>query len=862
MRFPASLSLGATALAVAALLTACMDDADSERFDQSLGFYDVDASGAARAIRNDLRGTLGGMVQFAQSHVVDPAGNEGRNMPNVVSNRQALVLFTPQGAVSGPLYMVVKVDGAEKLTLPMKAPSAIDRSDFVDAYGRPNVLYTKRAWSVSLPWDVMHKGLSFVVRAADGREGELAADQISFAAPAHVTVWGIRLGMLTDPPVNADSQPMLSDPAVAATDYFQTLPIAQLTVASYEDVRLDKVMIGDGTIVSGASAVNGDVYSGDLREDVGKAQFSAGINLANYGVPSSRLNSQAIGQTTTQFVYHHAAGNYANGRVVHGLSGGSAIGTLYDSAGNEWSHEIGHHFGMGHYPGSVPDKADYFWSAHHADSGWGYMAHRKRFRSNLAFDSNVRDGLDVNGVPNKQSFKGLYSYNADAMAGGWVATERLFSRYTHYTGYTAQRMQGWLNRPWVDAGSASGYSQFDAANGKVVASTPAGRAAPTRAGVPVFTLLGGYDPVRRVGLMYGPARANFGHVFDKLAAPDPVADACWISVSYADGRTWQVALAATRLDGGLANKFHVNVAQSDQPTNASLNCRLSGVVSQLSTTTFPRGASSLAAAVVVGEQAGFDALAARELPDLQSGLLAVQASAEPLLDRRTQILLDSWRDKQSQLSVEAQAVIQRRDAWQGKVKALDLWMDLSGTDLDGLQADAVKGLRTRLRDNGWADAAGDAPKFVNVKGEGNQCLALKLGADNTLDSATLVVVPAAACAKVPEQGWLLDARGALRNGRFPAACLTLTPGNKVAMRACDTESVRQEWTWTSDYQLKSKVATNLSLDINRATLEVSPYSSHGGTNQQWRGLTPLSSPWLSFLSQGNVQRLYRVLPLY
>ncbi len=102
--------------------------------------------------------------------------------------------------------------------------------------------------------------------------------------------------------------------------------------------------------------------------------------------------------------------------------------TLYDSVGNEFSHEIGHHYGLGHYPGSQGENM--FWAAHHADSGWGYIAYRNKMRGNLAWHTrNLGDGK--NGVPN---FLKQYAYGWDAMSGG--ATNSSISRYTHYTGYS------------------------------------------------------------------------------------------------------------------------------------------------------------------------------------------------------------------------------------------------------------------------------------------------------------------------------------------------------------------------------------------------------------------------------------------
>src|SRR5690625_5400247 len=84
--------------------------------------------------------------------------------------------------------------------------------------------------------------------------------------------------------------------------------------------------------------------------------------------------SQHQPQLTQTVVSHHAQGEYSNGTQLHGLSGGNGMLTLIRSIGNEFSHEIGHHYGLGHYPGR--DGDDDFWTTHHHDSGWGYIAHR------------------------------------------------------------------------------------------------------------------------------------------------------------------------------------------------------------------------------------------------------------------------------------------------------------------------------------------------------------------------------------------------------------------------------------------------------------------------------------------------------
>lgn len=60
-----------------------------------LGFNDCESNGQLRLIRNDLLGNFNAMIQFAQSHVVDPKGNEAKKRPRLTSEKEALLLVTP-----------------------------------------------------------------------------------------------------------------------------------------------------------------------------------------------------------------------------------------------------------------------------------------------------------------------------------------------------------------------------------------------------------------------------------------------------------------------------------------------------------------------------------------------------------------------------------------------------------------------------------------------------------------------------------------------------------------------------------------------------------------------------------------------
>jgi hypothetical protein len=829
--------------------TSATQTQDFPNFAAALGFFDTTKDHQARAIRNDLDGQLAGMVQFVQSHSVNPSGNAANNLPTLVSSRDALLLFTPQGSSTGKFSVEVQADGVTKLRLPMAAPDQLPATDLVGGPGRPDVAYTKRAWSVVLPWAAVQPGMSLVFRDEAGRAGTLAADRIEMGAPAKLVVWGIRVGMLTTAPVNAGGQPMLSDPAVAATDYFQTIPVARLVAAGYEDLTLDRVMMADGTILTGASPGTGGVHNGDMRENVGKSQVSIGINLANYGVTSSVNGDQGVERTTAQIVYHHSAGHYANGRQVHGLSGGGAIATLYGSTGNEWSHELGHHFGLWHYPGA--NGTDYFWAAHHADSGWGYIGHRKRMRSNLALSSHERTGLPVNGVANPQSFAGQYSYLADAMSGGWSQTEYLLSRYTHYTGYTAKRIQDFVSRSWFDPDAPTGYSRWDATAGKVVNDAPKDRAAPTRFGVPVFTLLGAYDPNNGTAVMYPPARGNYGMVFDQLPAPDAAwATACWVDVKFASGSK-SIALHGDRVWSGAANKFHINIAQADKPQLASLLCRRDAVtIRRLAEVAFPQGLPDMPPPVVVGESAGYETLAARELPQLDAALQTLANDPQPVPDRSLQIWLDSWSDRQHQLSSKASEVALRIARTRDKAVSVDRWMSQNAAGLDARTPATVEAWRTQLASSGLLAGGTYADSFGLVRGLNDGCLALT---SKEAAAAKVVMVAKASCARVPEQLWLQDRRGALRSAALPGHCVSLM-GYSLALAPCNREAGAQLFRH-ADGLITSMSRPDLALDLNRGTGEITGYGAHGRANQQWRDLRRDGSSLLAYLSTENAQRL-------
>jgi len=819
----------------------------------ALGFYDTAADGQPRPVRNDLTGDFAGMLQFVQSHSVDPQGNEEKSMPRLTSEREALLLVTTQSAPK-QLRVQVMVDGALKGERVLNEPDKLPWADRTGADSRPDVVYSRRAWSAVLPWDWVRPGMSIRVIDDEGRRGERSAEAFDFAAPAELVVQSIRLGMLTDPPAG-DGHWFRARAAQAATEYFQTVPVARLLASYYEDVKLDRVMVGSGVIYETASAVNGDVYSGDMRENTGKSTFSTGINLANWGVTSAGMVSQQQPQLTQTAVAHHAAGNYANGVKNHGLSGGNGILTLYSSVGNEFSHEIGHHFGLGHFPGQNGDN--YFWAGHHHDSGWGYIAHRKRMRANLHWSRGKEAGMG--GMP---IYADAYSFGTDAMAGGHYASA--LSSYTHYTGYsTKNKIQPNLgSRAVWAADSPTGFRKWDASTRKMEVHQPTVPTSnqvwynsadgnylkPRLFGVQVFTILGGYDPVANSAVLYPALRGNWGQVFN-LPGPDDaaVAKQCWLNVDFAGGASQRIAVAPQRM-GSNANKLHVNLAQAERPLAATLQCRETAgdAPFDLAHVAIPQGLPDMPAPVVVGRDERFKALFNEERPKLQSALEAIASQPVLTLNGEARLLYESYADQPEGLSASAQQVLQRLQNQEARALRLNRWLDAYGAQLASSDAasDALDALLTTLQFN----ASPLLPARQSFTMNTGNCVRVEL-ADGVWKP---YVAAKAQCTGSAEEQWLVDASGRIRSAAQPSQCLSAT--NDISLSDCDTRRDTQSWDFSALPQLKHN---GRCVDLFQGFLtngrgKVVMYGCTGGANQKWFGLSLNDNALLPLLQNRNL----------
>lgn len=530
----------------------------------SIGSFSANASVAPLVFHqqndsvNSLSGSLKGQVKFAQTHTIDPANNSVQEMPRLVSLRDTLFMFIPHSDSKGTKYTLHITDkqGISHGPFTLFPPSALPASDKADKADstHPDVVYSDSAYSVMLPWDLVKPGMFISISDENGLNGQLT--DIDVGAENEVMIQNIRLGMLTEPAKTNE----LEGNSTLAADYFQKIPVSRLIVGNYSPLHLTKVVLSDGKVYDYQSDTNGDVYSGDMREDIAKSLISMGIDNANFGINDSAGSTQWQPAWFNIYAVHEACGFYQNGVVEHGLSGGNGMATLTQTTGNEFSHELGHAYGLGHYPGGG------MWSTHNQNSGWGWDSFNNRFIANFFWDKNgnvVSEGVTT--LP----FAGVYRFNTDAMAGGVPSSP--YSAYTLYTGYSQKRIQAGMEKTGViSAAAASGYLIWDEDKHEMVERNDPARSKPVKFGVPVTTLVGFYDPAKDVkGYIYPPMTSSYGYVYEPQVVNG---GQCWAEVTFADNHKQRYPLAGSRHNSARMNKFHFNVETASNPQSVSVNC--------------------------------------------------------------------------------------------------------------------------------------------------------------------------------------------------------------------------------------------------------------------------------------------------
>lgn len=310
------------------------------------------------------------------------------------------------------------------------------------------LIYAENTWSVEIPAGWIKPGI--VMRFDSGNlSGQL--DPIQVGGATELLINTIDIGMLTTP---RDAYAFAKD-SNAHREYFQTIPTARMIVSNYQSLHLSEVMLPNGTLLTDFDPSEGGWHAGTMRQSIGKELISLGINHANYGINCLEGEGEWTPYLAAQLTAHNSRGNYANGIVVHGGSGGGGIVTLDNSLGNEFSHEVGHNYGLWHFPGGFDGSVHR--AANEFNSTWGWDMNLStfipNFRSVIANQESCYE--DICQPP----FYGR-SFGFDPMAGGEPMTP--LNRFTLYTPYTAAITQEFLEGKMVFAAdSATGFRKWD-----------------------------------------------------------------------------------------------------------------------------------------------------------------------------------------------------------------------------------------------------------------------------------------------------------------------------------------------------------------------------------------------------------------
>lgn len=316
------------------------------------------------------------------------------------------------------------------------------------------LIYAEDTWSVELPAEWIRPGITMRFDVGN-LSGQL--NNIPVGAPGELLINTIDIGMLTVP---RDQYAFAKDPS-AHREYFQTIPASRMIVGQYQSLYLSEVMLPDGTVLKDFDPSTGGAHVGTMRQRIGKELISLGINNANYGINSSEGEGEGSPFLAAQLTAHNSCGKYANGIIVHGLSGGGGVVTLDKSLGNEFSHEVGHNYGLGHYPGGFNGSVHR--AADQLNSTWGMDMDVGKFIPNFMPIPTDKD-ICYDGQC-QSPFYGR-SFGADAMAGGAPMSQS--NRFTLYTPFSATTIQSFMESKIIfSADSVTGFRQWDPVTGSM-----------------------------------------------------------------------------------------------------------------------------------------------------------------------------------------------------------------------------------------------------------------------------------------------------------------------------------------------------------------------------------------------------------
>ena len=405
-----------------------------------------------RTLGNDLVGELKGSVLFAQVSVLPSRSSPiaGDVQPRLTGLRDTLVMLKPISSIDPAAGIRLSVgDFTLSMTPPEQLPPIAERDSDAE-YGR--IVYGENFWSAVIPWQHVLADMDLVFKAGASTGTFAGAD---VGAPGEMLVNTIDIGMLTP-----NRRKFIDDFATELhREYFQTLPCSRLIVNQYEPMHFQFIEMADGTLYLDRSADKGDWHSGDLRQRIAKELVCLGINNASQGIhssPGSGENGLNKHMVIALLTAHSSVGNYSNGVVIHGGSGGGGMVTLDYVATNELSHEFGHHYGLSHHPGGFAGSVHR--AAPGTNSSWGWDSEKNVFVPNFLKHRNDEETCE--GGTCEPPFHG-HPFGRDSMSSGYAHYPSV-NRYTQFTPWSLKTIQGYLeNNAIFSDSSPTGHLKWD-----------------------------------------------------------------------------------------------------------------------------------------------------------------------------------------------------------------------------------------------------------------------------------------------------------------------------------------------------------------------------------------------------------------
>ncbi|EHN69070.1 M66 family metalloprotease [Aliivibrio fischeri] len=319
------------------------------------------------------------------------------------------------------------------------------------------VAYSDKAYTVALPAEVMQPGLTLTFSTNEGQEGLLT--DIKLGANTNFIINAVDIGLLTEPR-NAFS---FAKERELQRQYFQNIQVSKLTVNPYESIHFPEIMLPDGRLLQDVDPSKADGYGSDSHYRVARELVSAGINSANYGVNSSNVRNATAWNIdnpyhAVQVTVNMSVGKYSGGLINHGMLGSYVgVASVANSTGNEFSHEVGHEFGVGaHYPGGFNGAVHN--RSTERNSAWGWDANKNLFIPNFTREANNQSMCAEGGCA--EPFAG-HMFGKGTMSGGWPLYPSQ-NAYTLLAPYESSVFQDAMeSKANFDLNSPTGYSKWD-----------------------------------------------------------------------------------------------------------------------------------------------------------------------------------------------------------------------------------------------------------------------------------------------------------------------------------------------------------------------------------------------------------------